>query len=101
MKNIYPWIKVTPIKSWLKKHLDTVNPAPVSKPVYIIPQVRGVSYSVSTSYWQVSKPVYIIPQVGSGSFSVSTSYPLFKYDCQQCFSESIKSYFFPLLKILL
>merc|ERR1719341_1955577 len=30
--------KVTPIKSWLKKHLDTVNPAPVSKPVYIIPQ---------------------------------------------------------------
>ena len=33
---------VTPIKSWLKKHLDSVKPAlPPSKPVYIIPQVNN------------------------------------------------------------
>ena len=30
---------VTPIKSWLRKHLDSVRPMP-EKPVYIIPQVE-------------------------------------------------------------
>ena len=41
--------KVTPIKSWLRKHMDSVKspehnankPCPDQKPLYIIPQVRS------------------------------------------------------------
>ena len=51
---------VTPIKSWLKKHLeDTVGPEPLlppSKPVYIIPQVRGKRWN---EFNASSKMVYL------------------------------------------